>query len=150
MPDFPDPAPVQVLALEANRFDPETPWSVPLKAKVRIYFQFLPHEDVPAVIAQIKASFRRFCDSDPFLPAYAPEWRDITAPPLLGHELDAGHEWVQCMARSATRPCCGVPCAHRPPSSPVTRFCNRTCSESRRWSSARAERGRTIRTSMSQ
>lgn len=100
--DFPDPAPVQVLALEANRFDPETPWSVPLKAKVRIYFQFLPHEDVPAVIAQIKASFRRFCDSDPFFQAYAPEWRDITAPPLLGHELDAGHEWVQCMARSAT------------------------------------------------
>ena len=28
--DFPDPAPVQVLALEANRFDPDVPWSVPL------------------------------------------------------------------------------------------------------------------------
>ena len=27
--DFPDPAPVQVLALEANRFDPDIPWSVP-------------------------------------------------------------------------------------------------------------------------
>ena len=44
--DFPDPAPVQVLALEANRFDPDIPWSVPLEARVRVYFQFLPHEDV--------------------------------------------------------------------------------------------------------
>ncbi len=100
--EFPDPAPVQVLALEANRFDPETPWSVPLTARVCIYLQFLPHEDVPAVIDQVKASFRRFCRSDPFFRAYPPEWRDILAPPLLGHELDAGHEWVQCMARSAS------------------------------------------------
>src|SRR5262249_52066383 len=40
---FPDPAPVQVLALEANRCDPDIPLSVPLVARVRVYFQFLPH-----------------------------------------------------------------------------------------------------------
>ncbi len=51
--DFPDPAPVQVLALEANRFDPDVPWSVPLEARVRVYFQFLPHEDVGARVAEM-------------------------------------------------------------------------------------------------
>ncbi len=99
--DFPDPAPVQVLAFEANRFDPGIPWSVPQTARIRIYFQFLPHEDVPAVMAAVRRSFGEFCAADPFFREYPPEWRDITAPPLLGHELAAGHDWVRCMARSA-------------------------------------------------
>jgi acetylornithine deacetylase len=100
--DFPDPAPVQVLALEANRFDPDTPWSVPMVARVLIYFQFLPHEDVPAIMSEVRDSFREFCSGDSFFRAYAPEWRDVISPPLLGHELEAGDEWVQCMARSAS------------------------------------------------
>src|SRR5258705_11254790 len=40
--DFSDPAPVQVLALEAKRFDADIPWSVPLSSRVRLYFHFLP------------------------------------------------------------------------------------------------------------
>jgi acetylornithine deacetylase len=99
--EFADPAPVQVLALEANRFDPDVPWSVPLEAKVRVYFQFLPHEDVPAVIREVRGSFEEFCRKDRFFAKHSPEWRDIVWPPLLGHELPAEHEWVQCLARSA-------------------------------------------------
>src|SRR5262249_2416251 len=63
---FPDPAPVQVMAVEANRFDPDIPLSVPLEARVRVYFQFLPHEDVAAVVREIEASLRAFCRRDVF------------------------------------------------------------------------------------
>src|SRR5262249_52832014 len=58
--EFPDPAPVQVLALEANRCDPDIPLSVPLAARVRVYFQFLPHEDMAAVVREIEASLDAF------------------------------------------------------------------------------------------
>ena len=58
--DFADAAPVQVLAFEANRFDPDVPWSVPLEARVRVYFQFLPHEDVSARVAEIEGSLVEF------------------------------------------------------------------------------------------
>lgn len=98
---FPDPAPVQVLAVEANRFDPGVPLSVPLRAGVRLYFQFLPHEDVPAVIRDIKRSLDRFCDRDPFFRSHRPEWCPLFDPPLLGHELAAEHPWTQCLVASA-------------------------------------------------
>jgi acetylornithine deacetylase len=99
--DFADPAPVQVLALEANRFDPAVPWSVPLDGRVRVYFQFLPHEDVGRVLKSVRASFHDFCSGDAFLRAHPPEWRNIVDPPLEGHELDAGHPWTSCLAAAA-------------------------------------------------
>lgn len=99
--DFTDPAPVQVLAVEANRFDPETPWSVPLEAKVRVYFQFLPHENVAVEMSKIRRSFDTFCRKDPFFRVYPPEWEPIVDPPLLGHILPAKHEWTRCLAGSA-------------------------------------------------
>ena len=99
--DFPDPAPVQVLALEANRFDPDVPWSVPLEARLRVYFQFLPHEDVPAVVREIEASLRAFCTQDPFFRRYPLEVRPVVTPPLLGHELGADHPWTRCLHGAA-------------------------------------------------
>ena len=99
---FPDPAPVQVLALEANRFDPDVPWSVPLVARVRVYFQFLPHEDVPAVVRAIEASLRDFCRGDPFFRAHELAIVPLVDPPLLGHELPADHPWTRCLHGAAT------------------------------------------------
>lgn len=99
--DFSDPAPVQVLALEANRFDPGVPWSTPLEAKLRLYFQFLPHENVTAVLREVRASLTRFVRRDPFFRHHPPVWHDIIDPPLLGHELPAGHPWTACLHRQA-------------------------------------------------
>ena len=70
--EFGDPAPVQILALEGNRFDPDTPWSVPLVAKVRVYFQFLPHEDVAAVMGEVKRSLAEFAANGPLLQRLSP------------------------------------------------------------------------------
>jgi len=98
---FPDPAPVQVLAVEANRFDRNVPLSVPLGAALRLYFQFLPHEDVPGVIREVRRSLDGFCDRDPFFRTHRPEWRPLFDPPLLGHELAAEHAWTRCLAASA-------------------------------------------------
>ncbi|UCF35664.1 MAG: M20/M25/M40 family metallo-hydrolase [Acidobacteriota bacterium] len=98
---FPDPAPVQVLALEANRFDPETPWSTPLQAKLRLYFQFLPHEDQDAVIHEVRTSFENFCRDDLFFRAFPPVWQPVVDPPLVGHELPVGHSWTCCMAEAS-------------------------------------------------
>jgi acetylornithine deacetylase len=99
--DFPDPAPVQVLALEANRFDPDVPWNVPLEARVRVYFQFLPHEDVPACVAGIEDSLRDFAAADPFFREHPLEVRRLVDPPLEGHELAAGHPWTRCLHGAA-------------------------------------------------
>ena len=99
--EFPDPAPVQVLALEANRFDPDIPWSVPLEARVRVYFQFLPHEDVGARVAEIEASLRDFAAADPFFGSYPLEVRRLVDPPLEGHELAADHPWTRCLHGAA-------------------------------------------------
>jgi acetylornithine deacetylase len=99
--DFPDPAPVQVLALEANRFDPDVPWSVPLTARVRVYFQFLPHEDVPAVVREIDNSLAEFCAVDPFFRAHPVQVRPVVDPPLVGHELAADHPWTRCLHGAA-------------------------------------------------
>jgi len=100
--DFVDPAPVQVLALEANRFETQVPWSVPLEARLRVYFQFLPHEDVEAVTGTIKESFEEFCRNDSFFSVHPPRWQDIVYPPLSGHELPAGHPWTGCLTESAS------------------------------------------------
>jgi acetylornithine deacetylase len=99
--EFPDPAPVQVLALEANRFDPDIPWSVPLMARVRVYFQFLPHEDVPAVVREIESSLAAFCAADPFFRAHPIEVKPLVDPPLIGHELPADHPWTRCLFGAA-------------------------------------------------
>jgi len=98
---FPDPAPVQIMALEANRFDPDIPLSVPLEARVRAYFQFLPHEDVPALVREIEASLRDFCRRDPFFRTHPVRIRRFVDPPLLGHELAADHPWTRCLHGAA-------------------------------------------------
>jgi acetylornithine deacetylase len=98
---FPDPAPVQVLALEANRFDPDVPWSVPLEARVRLYFQFLPHEDVPARVAEIEHSLVEFRRADPFFRDHPLEVRRLVDPPLEGHDLAADHPWTRCLHAAA-------------------------------------------------
>ena len=97
---FSDPAPVQVLAVEANSFEPDIPWSVPLTARLRLYFQFLPHEDVAEVVKEIRASFVLFCANDPFFSMYVPEWKSIVDPPLLGHELATDHELTLILSRN--------------------------------------------------
>lgn len=99
---FPDPAPVQVLAVEANRFDPEVPLSVPLSAAVRVYFQFLPHEEVAEITQQIKCSLNEFSAADPFFRSHPIQWNAFVDHPLLGHELSIEHPWSQCMIASAS------------------------------------------------
>ena len=88
-----DPTPVQVLAVEANRLDTDVPLSVPLTAAIRVYFQFLPHEDVNSVIGTIRESLRQFQRADPFFREHSIEWRPVVEPPLLGHELPRNHPW---------------------------------------------------------
>lgn len=98
---FADPAPVQVLAVEANRCEDDVPWSVPLLARARVYFQFLPHEDVPARVAEIEASLHAFCAADPFFGAHPVEVERLVDPPLEGHELPAEHPWTRCLHQAA-------------------------------------------------
>jgi acetylornithine deacetylase len=97
---FSDPAPVQVLALQANSFDADIPWSVPLTARLLLYFQFLPHENVHDVIKEIRTSFNSFCANDPFFSSYIPEWKSMFDPPLLGHELAADHDLTLALSRN--------------------------------------------------
>ena len=99
--EFPDPTPVQVLAVEANRFDPEVPLSVPSRAALRVYFQFLPEENVPAVIREIQRSLKEFERSDAFFRRHTVQWKPVVNPPLLGHETKSDHPWTQCMTNSA-------------------------------------------------
>lgn len=99
---FPDPVPVQVLAVEANRFDPEVALSVPLSAAVRVYFQFLPDEDVTKITQQIKSSLKEFSAADTFFRSNPIQWKTFVDHPLLGHELPIEHPWSQCMIASAT------------------------------------------------
>ncbi len=99
--EFPDPAPVQVLAVESNRLGPEAPLSVPSRATVRVYMQFLPQEDVDAVIAATRKELERFCARDAFFRKYPIRWQPLIGGPLYGHELPLDHPWTRCMADSA-------------------------------------------------
>ena len=100
--DFPDPAPVQVLAIQANRMDGEEPYRVPLSASMRLYLQFLPHEDVAAVLAEVRRSLEEFCALDPFFSSHPVRRRLDFDPPLVGHELPPEHEWSRCFIAAAS------------------------------------------------
>ncbi len=97
----PDPAPVQVLAVESNRLEMQVPLSVPLYAGVRVYFQFLPEENVDKVIKDIRRSLRDFERQDAFFHRYPVEWRPVLEAPLLGHEVAKDHAFAQSMVSSA-------------------------------------------------
>jgi acetylornithine deacetylase len=99
---FPDPAPLQVLAVESNRIRADIPLSVPHKAAVRLYFQFPPGEDVAAVLATVRASLAQFAQADLFFRNHPITWTPFYDPPLLGHELAEQHPWTQCLARNVT------------------------------------------------
>ena len=99
--DFEDPAPVQVLAVESNRFDPDVPWSVPLAARARVYFQFLPGEDVEGVLREVEESLREFGAADPFFRRHPLRFELLLDPPLHGHEQAAEHPWTACLLGSA-------------------------------------------------
>lgn len=100
---FEDPAPVQVLAVEANRLTLEVPLSVPLTATVRFYMQFLPQEDPEDVLAEARRSFDHFVSADRFFSAHRPEWRPLFSPPLWGHELSPTHPWSRCVLGCASQ-----------------------------------------------
>jgi acetylornithine deacetylase len=99
---FSDAVPVQVLAVQANLFDPEVPLSVPSRATVRVYFQFLPEEDVDAALKSIQDSLRLFEADDPFFSKYAIVWSPLYGEPLRGHELAEDHAWTRSLSESAT------------------------------------------------
>ncbi len=101
--EFPDPAPVQIVSVEANPRDPKIPITVPTAAAVRVYMQFLPHEDAGAVIAGVRQSLEGFCRRDPFFRDRAPEWKPLFDPPLAGHELAADHEWTRSLVGCAEK-----------------------------------------------
>ncbi|HEX4066519.1 MAG TPA: M20/M25/M40 family metallo-hydrolase [Acidobacteriaceae bacterium] len=98
---FADPVPVQVLAVEANRLDPQVPLSVPSRGTVRVYLQFLPQEDVDRVILDLKKDLEAFAAADPFFRKYPVQWRPLIGGPLYGHEVAADHPWLRCMEASA-------------------------------------------------
>ena len=98
-----DPAPVQVLAVEANQIAPDVPLATPQEARVRVYFQFLPEEDVACVIGEIRESLAELEAREPQLREHPIGWRPLYEPPLLGHELVEDHPWTQCMAASAAK-----------------------------------------------
>lgn len=99
--DFPDRVPVQVLAVESNRVAEDVPLSVPSRATVRVYFQFLPEEDVDAVLAGLKEKLSAFCQADSFFRKYPVQWVPLMGGPLYGHEVESGHPWVECLEASA-------------------------------------------------
>lgn len=99
---FADPVPVQVLAVEANRLDPQVPLSVPSCGTVRLYLQFLPNEDVDGVIRDLKRELEEFAAADPFFRKYPVQWRPLIGGPLYGHEVEPDHPWLRCLEASAT------------------------------------------------
>lgn len=101
--DFADRAPVQVLAVEANRTDDDVPLSVPSRAVVRVYFQFLPEEDVEGILSGLERRLAVFCRRDPFFAKYPVQWSPLIGGPLFGHELEKEHAWLRCMEASAGR-----------------------------------------------
>jgi len=99
---FPDPVPVQVLAVESSTLALDVPLSVPSRAALRVYFQFLPEEDVDAVIVAIHNNLNAFCAADPFFTQYPVDWKPLIGGPLYGHELAHDHPFTRCVAESAT------------------------------------------------
>ena len=79
---FSDPAPVQVLVVKSGGLDADVP-SVPSSATIRIYFQFLPHENVPDLIQQIRSSLKKFELADPFFRAHPIQWKTVVDPPAF-------------------------------------------------------------------
>jgi len=100
---FADPVPVQVLAVESNRLDPQVPLSVPSRGTVRVYVQFLPQEDVDQVIAELRDDLQKFAAADPFFRKYPVQWNPLIGGPLYGHEVPPNHPWLQCLEQSAHR-----------------------------------------------
>lgn len=101
--DFPDPAPVQVLAIESNRLDPDVPLSVPSHAVVRVYLQFLPEESPNSVLKDVRRSLREFEQHDRFFKLHPIVWKPVLGKPLRGHELPLDHPWTRCLAESAQK-----------------------------------------------
>ena len=100
---FSDPAPVQVLVVKSGGLDADVPLSTPSSATIRIYFQFLPHENVPDIIQQIRYSLKKFELADPFFRVHPIHWKPVVDPPLLGHQLPINHPWTRCMIDGATQ-----------------------------------------------
>jgi acetylornithine deacetylase len=100
---FADPVPVQVLAVESNRLDPQVPLSVPSRGTVRVYLQFLPQEDVDGVITNLRDDLKKFAAADPFFRKYPVEWQPLIGGPLYGHEIPEDHPWLRCFEQSARR-----------------------------------------------
>lgn len=100
--EFADPAPLQVLAVESNRLTTEVPLSVPQRAAIRLYFQFLPDDDCKATLAEVRYSLKQFAEADPFFRNHPIAWRPFYDPPLLGHELAEDHPWTACLSQAAT------------------------------------------------
>ena len=83
---FADPVPVQVLAVESNRLDPQVPLSVPSSGTARVYLQFLPQEDVDRMIAELRDDLQKFAAADPFFRRYPVQWKPLIGGPLYGHD----------------------------------------------------------------
>jgi acetylornithine deacetylase len=66
-----------------------------------VYFQFVPEEDMAAVVRQIEESLRAFEAGDPFFSRHPVEWLPLLEVPLQSHELENTHPWVDCMSTSA-------------------------------------------------
>jgi acetylornithine deacetylase len=98
---FPDPVPVQVLAIEANQLGSDVPLSVPSEATVRLYVQFLPEEKVETIIAKMEKLLRTFEKRDPFFAKHPISWSPLIGSALKGNSVKADHPWTRCMAESA-------------------------------------------------
>ena len=106
--NFSDAVPLQILAIEANRVTANVPLSVPHSAAIRLYFQFIPSEDVAHVLREVRDSLDQFARAAPFFQDHPVQWRPLYHPPLLGHELEMEHPWTACLAQCATE-CLGIP-----------------------------------------
>lgn len=99
---FADPVPVQILALESNCLDPHIPLSPSSSATIRVYLQFLPEEDVDALVLDLKRQLAVFCASDYFFSRYPVQWFPLIGRPVYGHELAGEDAWTRCLEQSAS------------------------------------------------
>ena len=78
------------------------PWSVPMRRRaMRAYFQFLPGEDVEAVLREVEASLHDFSQADAFFRRHPVRFVRVLDPPLHGHEQPADHPWTACLLGAA-------------------------------------------------